>query len=158
MDEKRRLLLFQGAAALWVASLGYPIYRYMHARPRDAAPPSPWLVLEGVGSTLQRGSAMAFEAGATLGILIHHADDTWVAFSGLCTHLSCPIQYRQEDARLVCPCHQGTFDAHTGTNLTGPPPRPLPEFGVALEGNDVRIDLRGASLGPGEDVRAAAVR
>ena len=39
---------------------------------------------------------------------------------------------------LWCPCHDGRFDL-TGKNVSGPPPRPLPEFTVVLKGDEVYV-------------------
>lgn len=49
-----------------------------------------------------------------------------VAYSSICTHLSCAVLWADGGDELVCPCHDGRFDAETGRVLAGPPPRPLP--------------------------------
>ena len=49
-----------------------------------------------------------------------------VAYSSICTHLSCAVLPRPQEDALVCPCHDGRFDATTGEVTEGPPPRPLP--------------------------------
>jgi len=157
MDEGRRQLLFKGAVAAWVASLGYPIYRYVQARKMAAPVPLRHVTLEGVAATLERGAGMVFQAGEHLGLLVHHADGEWVAFSALCTHLQCPVSYRQDLGQIVCPCHQGVFDPRTGTNVSGPPPKPLPRFSVELRGDDVFVDFEGAFAQAGETIRTASV-
>lgn len=58
------------------------------------------------------------------GILINLPEHGLVAFSDVCTHLSCSVLY-QGDGKLHCPCHEGLFDATTGNVLAGPPTRPL---------------------------------
>lgn len=58
------------------------------------------------------------------GILINLPGHGLVAYSDVCTHLSCSVLY-QGDGKLHCPCHEGLFDAATGNVLAGPPPRPL---------------------------------
>jgi nitrite reductase/ring-hydroxylating ferredoxin subunit len=64
-----------------------------------------------------------------------------VAFSQVCTHLSCAVVYRAEDDRLFCPCHNGVFACAEGTAgaqpLEGPPQRPLPRVVLVLKGSDL---------------------
>ena len=49
-----------------------------------------------------------------------------VAYSSICTHLSCAVIPKPTEGVLDCPCHDGRFDADDGSVLRGPPPRPLP--------------------------------
>ena len=49
-----------------------------------------------------------------------------VAYSSVCTHLSCAVIPKPSEGVMDCPCHHGRFDAETGGVLAGPPPRPLP--------------------------------
>jgi nitrite reductase/ring-hydroxylating ferredoxin subunit len=49
-----------------------------------------------------------------------------VAYSAVCTHLSCAVLWRE--GKLQCPCHEGRFSQETGEVLDGPPPRPLPRI------------------------------
>lgn len=66
----------------------------------------------------------------TQGILINLPGHGLVAYSDVCTHLSCAVLY-QGDGKLHCPCHEGYFDAATGDVLGGPPTRPLPLIQLA---------------------------
>jgi Rieske Fe-S protein len=59
-------------------------------------------------------------------IAMRLADGTLVAYSSVCTHLSCTVVWNRTAERLDCPCHDGEFDASDGRVLAGPPPRPLP--------------------------------
>jgi Rieske Fe-S protein len=52
-------------------------------------------------------------------------DGALVAFSSVCTHLSCAVLWRREEGVLECPCHKGIFNERTGAVVAGPPPRPL---------------------------------
>lgn len=60
------------------------------------------------------------------GILINLPGKGLVAYSDVCTHLSCAVLYSGDGKHLHCPCHNGLFDATTGEVLAGPPIRPLP--------------------------------
>ena len=61
--------------------------------------------------------------------------DNIVAYSKICTHVGCPAAlYEQTTHRILCPCHQSTFDATTGaTVIFGPAPRPLPQLPIATD-------------------------
>src|SRR5271166_1068438 len=61
--------------------------------------------------------------------------DNIVAYSKICTHVGCPAAlYEQTTHRILCPCHQSTFDATAGaTVLFGPAPRPLPQLPITTD-------------------------
>jgi ubiquinol-cytochrome c reductase iron-sulfur subunit len=63
------------------------------------------------------------------------APDGLVAYSKLCTHAGCPVGlYRAEEHKLICPCHQSTFDVLTGAvPVFGPAARPLPQLAIQIE-------------------------
>ncbi len=71
-------------------------------------------------------------AGAQ-GILINLPGKGLVAYSDVCTHLSCAVTYQEANKKLHCPCHEGFFDAATGNVLAGPPTRPLPLIELAVQ-------------------------
>lgn len=70
-------------------------------------------------------------------VLIRVSADRFVAYSQKCTHLSCPVVYREMDRRLHCPCHEGLFAAEDGRVLAGPPRRPLPRIVLTLRGEEL---------------------
>ena len=54
-----------------------------------------------------------------------------------CTHLSCTVNWSENDQVYLCPCHDAKFGS-LGEVLDGPPPRPLDrfeEFRVTEDGN-----------------------
>ena len=63
------------------------------------------------------------------------------AFSAVCTHLNCTVQYRNDLEHIWCACHNGHFDLF-GKNIAGPPPRPLDTFDVVVRGEDVVVSKR----------------
>ncbi|HEX8037082.1 MAG TPA: ubiquinol-cytochrome c reductase iron-sulfur subunit [Ktedonobacterales bacterium] len=66
------------------------------------------------------------------GILINLPGKGLVAYSDVCTHLSCAVLYDDTTHQLHCPCHEGYFDPATGNVLAGPPTRPLPLIQLAI--------------------------
>ncbi len=66
------------------------------------------------------------------GILINLPGKGLVAYSDVCTHLSCAVLYDEATHQLHCPCHEGYFDPASGNVLAGPPTRPLPLIQLAI--------------------------
>jgi Rieske Fe-S protein len=77
-------------------------------------------------------------------LLVRVDEETYVAFSQECTHLSCAVVPEPEKKRFYCPCHNGAFDIMTGRPIAGPPNRPLPK--VTLELRDGVIYATGAEV------------
>jgi Rieske Fe-S protein len=71
------------------------------------------------------------------GILVNLPGKGLVAYSDVCTHLSCAVLYRAGERQFYCPCHEGRFDAYTGEVLGGPPTRPLPVIELRIAGGTV---------------------
>ena len=70
-------------------------------------------------------------------ILIHTGETTYVAYSRICTHNSCPVFYRPDENALECRCHGGLFSIADGSVLQGPPPRPLPRILLEIHANEI---------------------
>lgn len=81
------------------------------------------------------------------------APDGYVAYSKLCTHAGCPVGlYRNVEHRLICPCHQSTFDVLAGAQpVFGPAARPLPQLPIRIEadGSVVALSDFTEPVGPG---------
>jgi Rieske Fe-S protein len=69
--------------------------------------------------------------------LLRPAEDTYIAFSRLCTHHTCPVFYRPQENVFACPCHGGVFSATNGAVLEGPPPKPLAQVILERRGNAI---------------------
>jgi Rieske Fe-S protein len=83
----------------------------------------------GDAEDLVPNSGIVFQFGTQPAILIRTPEGELRAFSAVCTHLGCTVQYVPESKVIWCPCHNGMFDLH-GQNIGGPPPRPLAGFRV----------------------------
>jgi ubiquinol-cytochrome c reductase iron-sulfur subunit len=61
--------------------------------------------------------------------------DGILCFSKVCTHVGCPISlYEQQTKKLLCPCHQSTFDLANGARVTfGPAARSLPQLPIEVD-------------------------
>jgi Rieske Fe-S protein len=58
-------------------------------------------------------------------ILVRGQEGEYRAYSRKCAHLGCSVDFNRMRQCLICPCHRGAYDPHTGFVLFGPPPRPL---------------------------------
>jgi cytochrome b6-f complex iron-sulfur subunit len=138
---RRTFLVAAGAAGLaYTAALAYPIYRYL-ASPEEMAL-SAAAVTEVTlkdAQKLAKGSVLMFKFGSAPAMLIHHEDNTWVAMTAVCTHLGCTVQYEPQANRIHCACHGGVYNAETGANVSGPPPKPLKLFKVAVNETGVQV-------------------
>lgn len=58
------------------------------------------------------------------------------AFSAICTHAGCQVQFAQSAEQFQCPCHGSIYNAATGAVVNGPAVNPLPaiEITVASDG------------------------
>lgn len=122
-----------GIGACYLAALGYPVYRYL-ASPveRSEALAAITEVTLKDAHKLPSRSAMMFKFGPFTALLIHHGDGTWSAFNAKCTHLGCTVKYESDKSRIFCECHGGIYDAKSGANTGGPPPKPLLKYNVKL--------------------------
>jgi Rieske Fe-S protein len=129
------ILLGAGVIA-WLASVLYPVLRYLKVPAQ--AESTPTSVVAAKLSDLKPNQGMVFRFGNQPAILVRGADGNLKAFSAICTHLECTVQYREDMQKIWCACHNGVYDLN-GQNIAGPPPRPLQEFKVVTKGNDVLV-------------------
>jgi len=77
----------------------------------------------------------------------------YLAFSKVCTHAGCPVgQYEAQYQKLLCPCHESTFDVlNAAAVVFGPAARPLPQLPLGVD-SDGYLRARsgyGEPIGPG---------
>jgi Rieske Fe-S protein len=96
----------------------------------------PWRPAE-----IRVNSGRIFRFGSQPGILIRTPAGELRAFSAVCTHLNCTVQYRDEKQEIWCACHNGVYDLN-GKNVSGPPPRPLEEYKVNVKGDQLVVSRR----------------
>ena len=61
------------------------------------------------------------------------------ALSNTCSHMQCPVHWDASLNQFLCPCHGGLYDMN-GTNIGGPPPKPLPEYVHRLDGTTLYVE------------------
>ena len=72
-----------------------------------------------------------------------------VAYSLLCTHKGCPLNYLADKQMLVCPCHWSSFDPFkAGQLVIGQASEPLPQITLRVENGMVKaVGLNGLIYG-----------
>ena len=73
-----------------------------------------------------------------LPVMVLRTKESIKAFSMICTHLGCILQWNAEQGEFYCPCHDGYFDRF-GEVIAGPPPVPLEQFPVQVSDEAVIV-------------------
>jgi Rieske Fe-S protein len=142
MGRRKFLNWFLGTSmgAFLVAVL-YPVSRYL-IPPRVEESTARGVTLSLKPAEVKPNSGQIFRFGSQPGILVRTAAGELRAFSAVCTHLSCIVQYRADIGHLWCACHNGHFDVN-GKNIAGPPPKPLEQYVVNTRGDQIFIGKGG---------------
>ncbi len=138
VTSRRRFLnwLFGGSLGAAVVAALYPVFRFVIPPEVGEAPVN--RVLAGKLSELAVNSGKIFRFGSKPGILVRTSTGEVKAFSAVCTHLNCTVQYRPDFQHIWCACHNGHYDLQ-GKNIAGPPPRPLEAYKVDIAGDDIFV-------------------
>ena len=120
------------------AAIAYPVPRFLI--PPASGEPDTQSVVAGRAAALRPNTASIFKFGSKPGIVARTPEGEVRAFSAVCTHLDCTVQFKADTSQLWCACHNGTYDLG-GNVVSGPPPRGLEKFAVNIrgEGDDAEI-------------------
>lgn len=124
------------AGALFVSWL-YPLTRYM-IPPKVEESAARTVTLSVKPDDVKTNSGQIFRFGSQPGILIRPPGGELRAFTAVCTHLACIVQYRADFGHIWCACHNGHFDLN-GKNIAGPPPKPLEPYVVNVRGDQIIV-------------------
>jgi len=128
-----------GGLVAWIGMIFFPVLKYL--RPPEVPEAVVSAVKAATIDELPPDSGKIFKFGNKPGILIHTPDDQWRAFSAICTHLGCIVQYREDLDQIWCACHNAHYGLQ-GQVISGPPPRALEEFVVNIKGKDVYVSKK----------------
>jgi len=140
-QSKRDFLKFilSGGLLALAGSILYPIFSYL--KPPKQSEVEVSSVKAGKVSEIEKESGQIVKFGNKPVILIRTAGGDFRAFSATCTHLDCTVQYRKDFGMIWCACHNGKYDLN-GRNISGPPPRPLDDYRVIVQGEEVFISKK----------------
>jgi menaquinol-cytochrome c reductase iron-sulfur subunit len=150
IEERRRFLraLSIGMGSLGAAVIGLPLIGYIVApllvRVKPQWRPVGSLDKFDIGSTtlvtFMDASPVPWSgvADKTASWLRRTGQKDFAAFSINCTHLGCPVRWEPKAELFMCPCHGGIY-YKDGVVAAGPPPLPLRNYPVRVNGNQVEI-------------------
>lgn len=121
----------------FVVSVMYPVTQYL-LPPDVAESTAASVTLPIKASEVKPMTGRIFKFGNRPGILIRTESGELRAFSAICTHLNCTVQFREDVGHIWCACHNGHFDL-AGRNISGPPPRPLDALVVHVQGDQIVV-------------------
>jgi Rieske Fe-S protein len=140
-EDKRDFLkwILSGGLLAFIGSIIYPVLAYL--KPPHQGEVEVSSVKACKVNEIEKDSGKIIKFGTKPVILIRTADGQLRAFSATCTHLDCTVQFSKDRGLIWCACHNGKYDL-SGRNVSGPPPRPLDEFRVVVQGEDILISKK----------------
>jgi Rieske Fe-S protein len=144
VDHGRRNLLnwfLSTTAGAFLVSVTYPLSRYL-IPPEVEESTAHTVTLALKPAEVKPNSGQIFRFGSQAGILVKDGNGELKAFSAVCTHLACIVQFRSDINHIWCACHNGHFDLN-GRNVEGPPPKPLEQFVVNVRADQIVVSKRG---------------
>lgn len=131
--------ILTGGVAASLGSFFYPVIRFLN--PPNIAEAAVDEVMAGKTTDLKANSGKVIKFGNKPALLVRSSETEWKAFSAVCTHLNCTVQYQESSSQIWCACHNGMYDLN-GRVVSGPPPKPLEEYAVRVRGDEVVISRR----------------
>jgi Rieske Fe-S protein len=144
VDNGRRNFLnwFLGTTAgAFLVSVTYPLSKYL-IPPEVTESTASTVTLSIKPNDVKANSGQIFRFGSQPAILVKDTNGELKAFSAVCTHLACIVQYRSDISHIWCACHNGHFDLN-GRNVEGPPPKPLEQYVVNVRADQIVVSKRG---------------
>lgn len=130
--SRRRFLdwIIGTAGFAWLASIAYPVIRYLGPLPSRGAGGPVEVPADKLAEAKGPKHFAIVRAAGTRIIVLQGPDAKLHALSAVCTHEGCTVQWKAGEQLIWCACHNGKFGLD-GDVISGPPPRPLPVYGVA---------------------------
>jgi Rieske Fe-S protein len=124
--RRQFLRIMLGIFALsWGAMTTLPIIQYLMPAAKEESGQEVASVNLGKLESLPKGQGKNFQFGHKPGLIVRDEAGDLHAFSAICTHLGCTVQFNDEKDLIWCACHGGQYDPQSGKNIAGPPPKPL---------------------------------
>ena len=138
--SRRRLITYLLGFSV-VATLGgvfTPIIGYLWP-PKRTSTGGSGRVQIGVSTDFPAGQGKVVPVNDKPVIVVNTTQGGLKAFSAICTHLGCIVEWDQQRQFILCPCHDGRFNPLNGAVISGPPPAPLAELALTVEDKAVYV-------------------
>jgi cytochrome b6-f complex iron-sulfur subunit len=137
--SRRRLIgyAWMGAAVLVVGELIGGTFAFLW--PRKKQEKGERVFIAGKVNDFEVGEVIYFRKEKAL---VQRLEAGFLAFSTVCPHLRCVVNWNEMQKRFECPCHGAKFDRN-GEVLEGPPPRPLDLYKLQIVEGKLVIDTAG---------------
>jgi cytochrome b6-f complex iron-sulfur subunit len=115
-------------------TVAYPFVRFLSPREGKTAAEKVVVSMRDIAP----GTAMSMTYNDKPIIIIHRRNEGFVAFSRVCTHLGCLVNYDAIQNEMICPCHAARFNLE-GNVLAGPAPSPLERIPIEVESEKILV-------------------
>jgi cytochrome b6-f complex iron-sulfur subunit len=134
--ERRKFLfiILGGVGAAFTALSVWPVWRYL--LPGEKTGEDVKIPID--RADIQLGQSHFFNFRGQPAVVLQPSPGEFVAFSAVCTHLGCIVQWLPDKSEFLCPCHGGRFSTD-GQVLGGPPPKPLDSLPATVEGDQILV-------------------
>ena len=78
--------------------------------------------------------------------IIMNKDKEFTAFTSICPHLGCGINWDEDSGKFICPCHDSFFDIE-GRVLSGPSPRGMDTLETEIKDGKIFVKYQKMRLG-----------
>jgi Rieske Fe-S protein len=153
LDRKGFVKIVTAAlGSLMAAIIGLPVIQYFISPALTKAAEEDWISLGELENyplgiptlfnfTLTKVNGWERSSQSYGVFVLRKSPEDVTAFSDVCTHLSCRVNWNESDQQYACPCHAAYFDID-GEVISGPPPRALDQYEIKVESNQLFIYLR----------------
>ena len=137
--SRRKLIGYAwiAAGALAIGELIFGTFAFLWPRKKENKGEK--ILIAGKAQDFRVGDVVYFRKER---VFVGRTEQGFLAFSAVCTHLNCVVNWNEIQKKFECPCHGAKFNS-MGEVLEGPPPRPLDLYPLKIVEEKVVIDMVG---------------
>lgn len=135
--SRRRLIGYAwiGAGVVVIGELIFGTFAFLWPRRKEGKGEK--VFVAGKASDFKVGEVIYFRKER---VFVERSEQGFLAFSAVCTHLNCVVNWNEMLKKFECPCHGAKFNRY-GEVLEGPPPRPLDLYKLQIVEEKLVIDM-----------------